>query len=213
MNKTVFDIEAIRWRDQKENGSGIKLFYVSAETIKQKLIEKFDDKFSFELIELSKVSETNFDNKFNIGYICRARITIINEAGLKRSIEDVGFGNQIAKDLGKCYEGATKEAVSDALKRCATHLGNEFGLCLYDKNFLATLEPISGNKVRLKKTSSTSVVKEVVNVEVVNNENMATEKQINFIKRLDKDNKKSINFNTLTTKDASALINELKSLT
>lgn len=48
--------------------------------------------------------------------------------------QDVGFGSGFAKGVGDAIEGATKEAVTDALKRCARTFGNIFGLALYDKS-------------------------------------------------------------------------------
>ncbi len=48
--------------------------------------------------------------------------------------QDVGFGSGFAKAIGDAIEGATKEAVTDALKRAARTFGNVFGLALYDKS-------------------------------------------------------------------------------
>ena len=47
--------------------------------------------------------------------------------------QDVGFGSGFAKGPGDAIEGATKEAVTDALKRALRTFGNPFGLALYDK--------------------------------------------------------------------------------
>lgn len=47
--------------------------------------------------------------------------------------EDVGFGSGFAKSVGDAIEGATKEAVTDALKRALRTYGWRFGLALYDK--------------------------------------------------------------------------------
>lgn len=47
--------------------------------------------------------------------------------------QDVGFGSGFAASIGDAIEGATKEAVTDALKRAARTFGNPFGLALYDK--------------------------------------------------------------------------------
>ncbi len=59
--------------------------------------------------------------------------------------QDVGFGSGFAKMIGDAIEGATKEAATDALKRCARTFGNIFGLALYDKsraNVQAAPEPL-----------------------------------------------------------------------
>jgi recombination DNA repair RAD52 pathway protein len=47
---------------------------------------------------------------------------------------DVGYGDGSDKtNPGKAHELAAKEAVTDALKRCAKNLGMSMGLALYDK--------------------------------------------------------------------------------
>lgn len=48
--------------------------------------------------------------------------------------QDVGFGSGFAKNIGDAIEGATKEAVTDSLKRALRTFGNPFGLALYDKS-------------------------------------------------------------------------------
>ncbi len=78
--------------------------------------------------------------------VCRAAVmlevyTDISDWTITR--EDVGYGNGMTYKHGQeidAYEGAGKEAVTDALKRAARTLGNRFGNCLYDKEFLKTLK-------------------------------------------------------------------------
>ena len=48
-------------------------------------------------------------------------------------IEDVGAGHGIDYNPGQAHESASKEAATDALKRCAKSLGRRMGLALYDK--------------------------------------------------------------------------------
>lgn len=64
-----------------------------------------------------------------VAYICTYRLTV---NGVTR--EDVGFGNGIDSDIGKAHESASKEAVTDAMKRCFRTFGYRFGLALYDKS-------------------------------------------------------------------------------
>jgi len=47
--------------------------------------------------------------------------------------DGTGYGSGISKDLGDAYEGAVKEAETDAMKRALMTFGNPFGLALYDK--------------------------------------------------------------------------------
>lgn len=65
--------------------------------------------------------------------------------------QDVGFGSGFAKGVGDAIEGATKEAVTDALKRAARTFGNVFGLALYDKSRVNVCAPpvelISGDQI------------------------------------------------------------------
>jgi DNA recombination protein Rad52 len=56
--------------------------------------------------------------------------------------QDVGFGSGFAKGVGDAIEGATKEAVTDALKRAARTFGNVFGLALYDKSRANVSAPV-----------------------------------------------------------------------
>ena len=47
--------------------------------------------------------------------------------------EGIGFGSGISSDIHDAYEGAIKEAETDAMKRALMTFGNPFGLALYDK--------------------------------------------------------------------------------
>lgn len=80
------------------------------------------------------------DSKGNVqwqaAYTC---ICTLTAAGVTR--QDVGFGSGFAKGIGDAIEGATKEAVTDALKRAARTFGNIFGLALYDKTRVNVCAP------------------------------------------------------------------------
>ncbi|MCK5602092.1 RAD52 family DNA repair protein [Candidatus Pacearchaeota archaeon] len=87
------------------------------------------DGWNYEIEELKMVSEekNNNDNHV-IGYFAIVTVAV---NGIIR--EDVGFGSGISKNLADAHEGATKEAVSDAMKRALRTFGDIFGLALYDK--------------------------------------------------------------------------------
>lgn len=72
----------------------------------------------------------------SMSYICRLKLTVRNGTD-SVSHEDTGFGNGVAGNtahgIGSVIELASKEAVTDALKRCLRYYGNKFGLSLYDK--------------------------------------------------------------------------------
>lgn len=82
--------------------------------------------YTHELKQVSK--ETNAKGNIEIGYICNCTVTV---GDIIR--QDVGYGSGAAKKEGDAHEGAVKEAVTDALKRCLRTFGNPFGLALYDK--------------------------------------------------------------------------------
>lgn len=70
-----------------------------------------------------------------VTYLCRLRLTVRDPAGaFLASFEDVGTGTSPnLPDYGDAHDFAAKVAVSYALKRCATNLGDGFGLSLYNK--------------------------------------------------------------------------------
>jgi len=74
------------------------------------------------------IKETNAKGNIEIGYICNCTVTVGDVIR-----QDVGYGSGAAKKEGDAHEGAVKEAVTDALKRCLRTFGNPFGLALYDK--------------------------------------------------------------------------------
>jgi len=107
-------------------------------------------KWSYDIERLDKVFEGTIKDRydkdvFTVSYTARVRLTVPSfkdtpkgdEAlyyGSGAVYEDVGFGNGTdKKDPGKAHELATKEAITDALKRCARNLGMSMGLALYDK--------------------------------------------------------------------------------
>jgi DNA recombination protein Rad52 len=80
--------------------------------------------------ELQKVCQaTNDKGNIEISYICKCTLRV---GEVQR--QDVGYGSGAAKKEGDAHEGAVKEAVTDALKRCLRTFGNPFGLALYDKS-------------------------------------------------------------------------------
>jgi DNA recombination protein Rad52 len=73
-------------------------------------------------------------------------------------IEDVGFGSGKDRDPAAAHEKAMKEAVTDALKRCARCLGPSMGLALYDKSQAA----VSGDEAPFLEQLDAASTKEVI---------------------------------------------------
>ena len=103
-----------------------------------------------EILSLTQTDKTEYEKPpykpndkpkqmVSISYLCKLRIAI--KAGDSLVVrEDVGFGNGVAGatayGIGSCIELASKEAVTDALKRCMRYFGDQFGLSLYDKEVI-----------------------------------------------------------------------------
>ncbi len=78
--------------------------------------------------EVEKQGRDGPYKQWQAAYTCIVRVTVGDVVR-----EDVGFGSGFSGAIGDAIEGATKEAVTDALKRCLRTFGNPFGLALYDK--------------------------------------------------------------------------------
>ncbi|OHE19772.1 MAG: DNA repair protein Rad52, partial [Sulfurimonas sp. RIFOXYD2_FULL_37_8] len=91
--------------------------------------------WSYSITKLEQVSqEQNQNQNFVVCYKAIVNVIVHDTEHLKQIYrEDVGTGTGIAKTLADAHEGASKEAVTDALKRALRTLGNQFGLSLYDK--------------------------------------------------------------------------------
>lgn len=92
--------------------------------------------WSYTISELDFVSqETNQNQNIAICYKAIISVLVYDLNHSKHiSREDVGFGTGISKSLADAHEGAAKEAVTDAIKRCFRSFGNQFGNSLYDKS-------------------------------------------------------------------------------
>lgn len=102
------------------------------------------DGWTTEILTLREVSKVSYikpafksDDKekpmVSIAYLCTLRLTV-GEC----THEDTGFGDGVAGDtpsgLHSAIELASKEAVTDAIKRCLRSFGNKFGNSLYEKD-------------------------------------------------------------------------------
>ena len=99
--------------------------------------------WSYSISSLEQVSqETNQNQNVMICYKAIVSVTVYDQHHAKQvSREDVGFGTGISKSLADSHEGAAKEAVTDAIKRCFRSFGNQFGNSLYDKSRMHHNQP------------------------------------------------------------------------
>ena len=89
------------------------------------------DGWNYTVDQLNPVCEP-YENHNGNSIVSYIAIVTIDVNGTTR--QDTGFGQGISKDVGQAHESASKEAVSDAMKRALRTFGDIFGLALYDKD-------------------------------------------------------------------------------
>ena len=120
-----------------EARGGKKQPYLAAFDVKATANRIFGhDGWAPQVVELRCIGEERFqrDGKdgCRVGYVA---IVLVRVDGFcDRS--DVGYGDatEYGGSMVTCHELAAKEAVSDAMKRAMTSLGDQFGNSLYDKS-------------------------------------------------------------------------------
>jgi recombination DNA repair RAD52 pathway protein len=101
--------------------------------------------WSFEVRTAELVAETQNGNRWSVVYRAVGRLTIRDPHGdVLTWWEDgaTGAGQNQPTQAG-AHDLAFKSAISVALKRCAANLGDQFGLCLYNKGQTAPVVGIS----------------------------------------------------------------------
>ena len=89
------------------------------------------------VLDLTLIYESQREVKdtWDVAYRATVRLVVHDSDGFAgKTSEDAATGQaQNQPSRGDAHDLAVKSAVSDALKRCAKDLGNQFGLSLYDK--------------------------------------------------------------------------------
>ncbi len=129
--------------EQRSGGGAKMLSYLSGAYVINRLNQVLGQgNWGYEIERLDKVWEGKIENYsgevFGVSYIAQVRLyTALKEKEISygvNSFTEVGYGDGTdKKSPGKAHELATKEAVTDALKRAAKNLGLSMGLELYFK--------------------------------------------------------------------------------
>jgi DNA repair and recombination protein RAD52 len=133
----VLSYELDNSRIKKREKNNISLAYLEGFDIIETANKIFGyGNWCYTITSLEYVSqETNHNQNVVICYKGIVSVTVYDLHHAKHiSREDVGFGTGISKSLADAHEGAAKEAVTDAIKRCFRSFGNQFGNSLYDKS-------------------------------------------------------------------------------
>ncbi|MEU9578786.1 Rad52/Rad22 family DNA repair protein [Streptomyces chilikensis] len=125
------------------NGNRVRnlrgMSHLEAWDVRRQLIRVFGfGGFSIDTVSLDLVSEreskTGERSRWTIVYRAQVRLTLFTPDGRKLThFEDAAAGDAVNQpSLGDAHDLAMKTAVSQALKRCAVNLGDQFGLSLYN---------------------------------------------------------------------------------
>tara|TARA_R100001198_G_scaffold85290_1_gene59527 strand:+ start:307 stop:1197 length:891 start_codon:yes stop_codon:yes gene_type:complete len=132
--KEMLDAPLPRSAIHTRKQAGTTLAYVEGWWIIQKANEIFGyDGWETELVNLKQVDLSSYEKNGREMWRCTYTCEMSMEVHKSTVHQDVGVGTGFSSQAGDAIEGACKEAVTDALKRCARHWGNQFGLALYDK--------------------------------------------------------------------------------
>jgi DNA repair and recombination protein RAD52 len=123
-------------------GYGGNLAYVSGEYVIRAANGLFGfGNWSHRVRNLKEVMSKESDGKngkkrYDVSYLAIVACEIKMEDGTICEYEDVGYGSGFSySDTGTAIEAASKEAVTDGMKRCLRHLGSQFGNSLYNEQF------------------------------------------------------------------------------
>lgn len=113
--------------------------HLEAWDVRRQLIRVFGfDGFTIETQSLDMVAERESKNgdrsRWTVVYRAQVRLTVKATDGRPLTVfEDAAAGDAVNQpSLGDAHDLAMKTALSQALKRCAVNLGDQFGLSLYN---------------------------------------------------------------------------------
>ena len=121
---------------QRKGGGGRSLSYLEAWDVKAHLIRIFGfGGFSSDVLSAELMFEDQVGNNWNVGYKVILRLTIDGDRSI--TYTEAAVGSASLPQRGEAHDMAVKTAESDALKRAAINLGDQFGLSLYNNGSTA----------------------------------------------------------------------------
>jgi recombination DNA repair RAD52 pathway protein len=116
----------------RRGGGGKSLSYLEAWDVKAHMIRMFGfAEWSWDVLSCDvayAIEPTDTERNWKVGYKVVGRLTIL-ATGATYTEAAVGMAN--LPDVGEAHDMAVKTAESDAFKRAAINLGDQFGLSLY----------------------------------------------------------------------------------
>lgn len=132
-------------RVAKRSQGGKQLSYLESWDVRAHLIRMFGFcNFDIELTDQHLVDVREYETQdgkpmVEPMWFARVQLTIRSSDGMQLAVySDASVGSNAGPEylLAESHDNAIKTATSDALKRCAINLGNQFGLSLYDQGTL-----------------------------------------------------------------------------
>jgi len=121
---------------QRKGGGGRSLSYLEAWDVKAHLIRVFGfGGFSSDVLSAELMFEDQVGNNWNVGYKVILRLTLGQDRFI--TYTEAAVGSASLPQRGEAHDMAVKTAESDALKRAAINLGDQFGLSLYNNGSTA----------------------------------------------------------------------------
>ena len=122
---------------QRPGGGGKQLSYLEAWDVKAHMIRIFGfGGWSWNVTNAELVFESEDSSKWNVGYKVIGTLTIGDAVYTEAAV-----GSSTLPQRGEAHDMAVKTAESDAFKRAALNLGDQFGLSLYNNG---SLKPVVG---------------------------------------------------------------------
>lgn len=121
---------------KRQGGGGKSLSYLEAWEVKAHLIRIFGfGGWSWNVLKAELAfEEKNEKGQWNVGYKVVGRLYIHS---LECDYSEAAVGSSSQPQRGEAHDMAIKTAESDALKRAAINLGDQFGLSLYNNGATA----------------------------------------------------------------------------
>lgn len=154
-----------RIAERKQGGKNLS--YVEAYDIRAHLIRTFGfGNFDVQMLEYrcEFVRDVEIGKDKNPGievaYSARVQVTVRDEAGeaIATHIEGAVGSASGSVNYGDLHDNALKTAASDAMKRCMTNWGSQFGLSLYDNG--SKREIVKGTLIKPVETNTVTLSQE-----------------------------------------------------
>lgn len=122
---------------QRKGGGGKQLSYLEAWDVKAHMIRIFGfGGWSWNVSNAELMFESEDSGKWNVGYKVIGTLTIGDAVYTEAAV-----GSSTLPQRGEAHDMAVKTAESDAFKRAAINLGDQFGLSLYNNG---SMKPVVG---------------------------------------------------------------------